>query len=85
MAGIVFGDEAIDERGVDSRRAEAVAADVLLDEIRGDRIGHGEYGALGHRVGKPVGDAGERYNGSEVEDDTPPALIIWGRVVWMQL
>jgi hypothetical protein len=69
VAGVVSGDEVIDEGGVDAGRRDAVAADAMGEEIARDREGHREDGAFGHGVGEAVGEAGGGGDGGEVEDD----------------
>ena len=74
-AGIVLADEAIDKRGVNTRRGNAVAANVLSNVVARHRIGHREHCPLAHGVREAIGQSGGGGDRSEIQDDSSAARL----------
>ena len=68
-ARIVFGDEAIDEWGVDAAGHDRVAANAGTEKILRDRVSHGEHCSFAGRVGEAIPNGHLRESGRDVENN----------------
>src|SRR6266404_4466246 len=69
-AGIVFLQVAVDERSMHAGRRNAVAADLVVQIILGDGIGHGDYRTLAHRIRKAISQGCGARDGSHIQNHT---------------
>src|SRR5215469_16407567 len=58
----------VDERRVYASRADAVATDLVADEVHRDGSGHGQHRTLAHRVCKTIDLADQRGYRSKIEN-----------------
>lgn len=81
LAGVVCGEEAIDEGGVDAAGGDGVRADVFGDVVGRDGLAHGEDGALAHGVGEAIGESDMGCDGGHVDDGAAASFHVGDRLL----